>query len=228
MNKEKIKGSVAALVSLTVVVCLFFIFTILDSSKSDIMLTITYIGIIVVHVYFISDTVGLLYLFFELDKPWQRFIPVVNEFYAIDEKYKKSAYITLGISILSVIIATLPFSVKALISKSFATSGSFYFFFVAFVFFMITQLIVGIGLFFAINDINKEWERIVGEQLGALQIFKLFALIPILRIYAFYAMRKPLDTMVTFRRQTVSSIKEVQIISDEDEEPYNEDEDNYY
>ena len=203
----------------------FFGFVKLGSSSSTISLYVTSILIIIAGCFFTSDTVKLLYKFYEQKAPWQRSIPVINEFYAIDIKLKVVAYIFFIIGVILTVIGFLPYSVKSIFGATFATEGSFYTLFGAFIIFSIMQIIVGIGTVLAIRDIKNEWATLIGTDIGMIKILGAFALFPILRILSYYAMRKPLDTLVAFNNLNASSANAASIILDEDEE---EDEEEFY
>lgn len=218
MNRNKISGQIAIVILLIIIPVLFLSLTIFAKPNSPAMLNLMYIMIIVAQIYFTSDVVGLLYKFYEMKKPWQRFIPVINEFYLLDIKYRRFAWITFFVSVVLMVFANLPYQIKAIFGNQFITTGSFYLFFIAFCVFLICQVIVGIGIMNSAKDISEEWERLSGCSLGMIGMYKLFSLIPVVRVFAFYGLRKPLDTLVTFNSKTVNSENNVRIEEETEEE----------
>lgn len=218
MNRSKINGQIAIVLLLIIIPVLFISLTVFAKPNSSIMLNLVYIMILIAQIYFTSDVVGLLYKFYEMKKPWQRFIPVINEFYLLDIKYRRFAWITFFLSVILMLLANLPYQIKAIFGRQFMTTGSFYLFFIAFVIFLICQIIVGIGVMNSAKDISEEWERLSGCSLGMIGLYKLFSLIPVVRVFAFYGLRKPLDTLVTFNSKTVSSENNVRIEEEKEED----------
>lgn len=207
---------------LVAVIAGFIFFVKMGDSPTRVSLYITSIVIMLAGCFFTSDTIKLLYQFYEQKAPWQRFVPVINEFYAIDIKFKIVAYIFLVIGIVLTILGILPYNLKSIFGATFATEGSFFMLFAAFIVFTIMQLIVGFGTFLAIKDIKEEWMRLIGTDIGMIKLLGAFSIFPVLRILSYYALRKPLDTLVAFNNLTANSSNSVSIIAedDEDEEDY--------
>lgn len=203
----------------------FIFFVKMGDSPTRVSLYITSIVIMGAGCFFTSDTIKLLYQFYEQKAPWQRFVPVINEFYAIDVKFKIAAYIFFAIGIVLTILGILPYNLKSIFGATFATEGSFFMLFTAFVVFAIMQLIVGIGTFLAIKDIKEEWMRLIGTDIGMIKLLGIFSLLPVLRILSYYALRKPLDTLVAFNDLTASSSNSVSIIAEDEEDDYEDEED---
>lgn len=224
-SKTSPKVKLIILGFLVAVIVGFIFFIKIGSSSTTISLYITSAIIMLAGCFFTSDTIKLLYRFYEQKAPWQRFVPVINEFYAIDQKFKVIAYILLFIGSILTIIGVLPYSIKSIFGDTFATEGSYYILIAAFVIFGIMQIIVGIGTFLAIKDVKEEWMKIIGTDIGLIKILGIFSLIPILRILSYYALRKPLDTLVAFNNMTMSSSNAVNIIAEDDDV---EEDDDYY
>lgn len=190
----------------------------------------TYISLalfVVVITYYTSDAVALMYDFYETDRPIGRFIPFICEFYLLDVKLRRICYSLTGLVIALVVLARLPYSVKAVFGESFALSSSFYLMFAALVILVILEITIGVGLISTIGDICNDWRRIVKTDVGSIKRLSIFAFIPFVRVFAIYALRKPLDTLVTFRNETYSSDAEVDVVS-EDDDDYDDDYDEGY
>lgn len=218
MKAENIKNTLKILGFLVVLIGLFIFFVLMGSSSSNLMMQILYVALIVVQIYFTSDVVGLLYKFYEMKRPWQRFIPVINEFYLLDVKFRVAAWVSFIISMVLLLMAFAPYQVKIIFGAQFVASGGFYLFLISFVMLLICQLIVGVGIINSMKEIAEEWERISGCTLGLIGLYKVFAIIPVLRVFAFYGLRKPLDTLVTFNHKTVSTENNVRIAYEEEDE----------
>jgi len=214
---------------LVAVIVGFIFFVKMGDSPTRVSLYITSIVIMAAGCFFTSDTIKLLYQFYEQKAPWQRFVPVINEFYAIDMKFRIAAYVFLVIGVVLTILGILPYNLKSIFGATFATEGSFFMLFAAFIVFAIMQIIVGVGTFLAIKDIKEEWTHLIGTDIGLIKILGIFSLLPVLRILSYYALRKPLDTLVAFNDLTVNSSNSVSIIAEdeEDDDDYYDDEEDY-
>lgn len=217
MNKDKVIAAVLSIGLLLAIFSLWFVFTKFEITDSVLTQRILFIAILACIIYFTSDVVGLLYTFYEMPRPWQRFVPVISEFYMLDMRYRKPAYITLALSCVALLFAAMPYQMKAIFGTQNIAAIGFYGYFMAFCIFFVCQLIVGIGLLQTTGDIAEEWEAHTGVTLGAISMYKIFAIFPIVRVFTFYGLRKPLDTLVTFRNQTVSTTQQVRIIEEDDE-----------
>lgn len=225
--KTSPKAKLCILGFIVAVVVGFIFFVRIGDSPTRISLYITSIVIMLAGCFFTSDTIKLLYKFYEQKAPWQRFIPVINEFHAIDMKFRIAAYIFLVIGTILTLIGILPYSIKSIFGDTFATEGSYFMLFVAFIIFVIMQIIVGIGTFLAIKDVKEEWMHLIGTDIGMIKILGAFSIFPVLRILSYYALRKPLDTLVAYNNLTVNSSNAINIISedDDDDNEYEEEED---
>ena len=217
MDKNKVISSIVAVLCVLFPILLFIVLCLVGTPTTNTSLIIMYIFITLCHVYITSDVVGLLYKFYEMPKPWQRFIPFVNELYIIDMKYRRIAWCALIMTIFFILLANLPFQIKSILGGNFIASGGFYCYLIALFAFFISQIFVSIGVFNTINEIAVEWERLAGCTLGFVGLFKIFSIIPIVRIYSLYSLRKPLDTLVTFNNKTITSSNQVRIIEEEEE-----------
>lgn len=205
----------------------FIFFVKMGSSSTTVSLYITSAIIMLAGCFFTSDTIKLLYQFYEQKAPWQRFIPVINEFYAIDIKFRIVAYIFLFIGIALTILGILPYNIKSIFGATFATEGSYFMLFAAFIVFGIMQIIVGIGTFLAIKDVKSEWLSKIGTDIGMIKLLSAFSILPVLRILSYYSLRKPLDTLVAFNNMTASSSNAINIIAEDDDEYDDDDEYEY-
>ena len=55
-----------------------------------------------------------------------------------------------------------------------------------------------------------------------IKILGAFSILPVLRILSYYALRKPLDTLVAYNNLTVNSSNAVNIIAEDDDDDDNE------
>lgn len=209
------KTKLMVLVVILGIISSFIGFTILGSAFNTVSVYIVFIFIIFASVYFTSDTVGLLYEFYETKAPWQRFLPVFSEFYILDRKFRNVCNVTTFIGIVFITFGFMPHSIKKIFGNSFALNSAFYCFFIGFVSFLISQVTVGIGMIKTLKDIQELWEQIMKTNIGFIKYFKIFSFIPFVRIFTFYCLRKPLDTLVVFNMQSITSNNSIKIVDDE-------------
>ena len=202
---------------------LFIGLVFLTGALAKISTYISLVALILVMTYYTADAVALMYDFYEANRPIARFIPFICELYLLDIKYRRACFGMLGASIVFVGLAWLPYSVKAMLGETFATSSAFYFMLIAIVVLVVMEIVIGVGIMSTVNDICKDWKRIVKTDVGSIRRLAPLAFIPFVRVFAIYALRKPLDTLVTFRNETYSSDAEVDVVADdEDEEDYDD------
>lgn len=171
---------------------------------------------------YVSMTAKLLYDFYESDRPIATFIPFIGDLWIIDSKYRVPGLVLYFVSILFGILTFLPYSVLSILGQDFALSASFYFMLISILCLAVVQGIKGIGLISCLNDIGKDWCRIMQTSLGVIGVFKVIAFIPFVRIIAIYAINKPLSAF-SFQELTVNSGNDdVAFVADDEE--YDEDE----
>lgn len=192
----------------------FIGFTLLGSIFNTISIYISFAFIIFASIYFTSDTIGLLYKFYESPVPWQRFVPVINEFYILDRKYRNVCNVTTFIGTVFIAFGIMPYSIKKLFGNFFVLNSAFQCFFIGFFLFLIAQLTVGFGMLKTLKDIKELWEQIMKTDIGSIKYFGLFSFIPFVRIFTFYSLRKPLDTLVVFNSQSINSNNSVKIVDE--------------
>jgi len=174
--------------------------------------------------YFVCDTISLLYSFYEVDYlPWQRFVPYINEFYLLDMKFRSTALVLFFLMCGGFVVSFLPYNIRAIFGDDFALDSGFYGFIAAALFFILQQVVIGVGMISLMRTIDREAERLLGyaqNKLGVLAYACAF--LPFLRFYPVMMARNPIDTLVTFRRQSVSStVQSVRFVDEDDEEENN-------
>lgn len=228
MNKRNAKDTAVSKMVVLSVIAIVIVLFILFAFASKYLYTLSPILVLgifaIFFVYYTSDTVSLLYDFYDADRPFARYIPVVCELFLLDIKYRKLAATSYIAAVIAFVLSKLPYNVKAIFGSTFATNISFYLLLLMFIFLIVAQILIGMGMIATINDIRDDWFRIVKTDIGAISKFGFFCFIPLFRFYTIFALRKPLDTLVRFQQRTVNNDGANEVfLSDED----NDDDDSY-
>lgn len=217
ISKVAVLGSIVAGVGLFIV--MLFATDKLFTSYPYAVLVI----LLAISVFLVSQTVSLLYDFYDAPKPIGRFVPIFGELYLLDTTYR-SVVLGMYIGVVAfVILGAMPYNIKSVLGEWFALHSSFYMFLIAFAIIVISQIVYGIGLINTMNDISKDWARLVKTDLGSLRHFKLLGFIPVIRLLTFYAVNKPLSTMVSYYGMTNDNDEE--FTEEYEEEDYEEEDD---
>lgn len=178
---------------------------------------------------FTARVSGLLYRYYEARTPILRFFPFIGEVTLIDSKYHLPCYILYALSLLAIIGAIAPYNITSKFGMAVAENHTFVCGMILAALVLIIQIIKGIGIIQCMNDVASDWYEQTHSDVGLIKRFSLLGFIPFVRVIAVYSLYKPLDTMVTFMKTTVSSAGEedsfIEEDDDDDEEYGDEDED---
>lgn len=221
MAKKRVNnyGSPAtrALILLSVVgIPLIFVLAIMGTSiLTQVAPYLIIVVMAVIMTVYSGYTASLLYTYFEVDRPWYRWIPCFGELTLIDSKFVKIGGILYIVVLCSLGIGNLPYSITQNIGETLALNLPFYMMIVTFVAIIGIQVVKGIGLLNCIKVVSSEWEEKVGTSVGFIKSFAWAGFIPFVRVLAIYALNKPLSTLVTFNNTTVSDTNDVELEIDE-------------
>lgn len=191
-------GKVAILCAIFGIPALFALSSYGISKLFDIAPFAVLLVLVVVCTAYTSYTAGLLYDYYEVDKPIIRFIPCVCELSLIDTSYRTLGYILYLLAFVMIGLTQIPYSVLSVLGDTLALNGAFYFMVAAIIFLAGVQILKGYGLMKIMKDVAEEWETQVHTGVGAITKMIPLAYIPFVRVIAIYCLNKPLDTMVSY------------------------------
>lgn len=145
-----------------------------------------------------AQTAGLMYEFYEVDKPIMRFVPCLCEVTLLDLKYHRPCYILYAGAIFLIGASQLPYDILKILGEGLSTRLPFYLVVVGLLLLAAIQVIKGIGLMQTMKDISNDWNKRMHTSVGVIDKLTPLGFIPFVRVIALYSLNKPLSTLVSF------------------------------
>lgn len=180
---------------------------------------VTVVVVLVVCAGYVSHVTGLLYDFYEVNRPLWRFIPCVGELALMTRKYMRIGIILYCVAIMLLGFSVAPYSVTKLFGQGALQAIPFYMMLGSLFILLVLQIVKGIGMAQVFKDVEECWVEQVHTRLGLINKYKPLLFIPFVRMLGLYGLAKPLETLVTFNDRTINSETDLLV----DDEEYNDD-----